>query len=380
MHLRELLSSRPRPAAAVFLTLTRRCPLHCAHCSTSSAATSEQAESSIFSRFVSTFTPADRPDFLLMTGGEPLLRPELVTRLARSAGDAGCRSYVLTGGFFARHDRPSRAVDTALGSVDHVALSLDVFHEAEVPRPLVFRAAHRIRSAGTSVSFQVIGTGDDDPYLAEVTDAIRAEFADQVPVLVGRLGRVGRARDRMVDPIEEPADEAAGPAVAEPCTAAAWPVVGFDGTVTACANQSVVDHAPLPAHLVLGHAARDDWPTIRDRCQRTPLLEALRTVGPRYLLARGRPSGGVDTPTGYCRSCWRLSEQPGLFDGVGADPARPQPVSPLLAKMVLRTQMDAGAVGFARRYGSPRYADLVTLGANGGTARASDPVEAPWPG
>lgn len=370
MHLRELLENRPRPAAAVFLTLTRRCPLHCAHCSTSSTVTSEQTEASILSRFVDTFTPTDRPDFLLLTGGEPLLRPDLVTRLATSAGAVGCRSYLLTGGFFARHGRVGAALDTALRCVDHVAFSLDVFHEAEVTRSAVFRAAHRIRSAGTSVSFQVVGTGDDDPYLAEVTDAIRTEFADQVPVLVGRIKPAGRARGWMADPLDQAAGSAAEPGVAQPCIAAAWPVVGFDGTVTACANQSVLDHAPLPAHLVLGHAARDDWPTIRERCQRSPLLEAIRTVGPRHLLARR--SGGADAPAGYCRSCWALSERPDIEPA----PAAGLPsVSPLLAEAVRRIQMDAGAVGFARRYGSPRYAELVALG--GTTARAADPVATP---
>ena len=329
MHLRELLENRPRPAAAVFLTLTRRCPLHCAHCSTSSTVTSEQAEASIFSRFVDTFTPTDRPDFLLLTGGEPLLRPDLVTRLATSAGAVGCRSYLLTGGFFARHGRVGAALDSALHSVDHVAFSLDVFHEAEVPRSAVFRAAHRIRSAGTSVSFQVVGTGDDDPYLAEVTGAIRAEFADQVPVLVGRIEPAGRAREWMTDRFDQAAGSATEPVVAQPCTAAAWPVVGFDGTVTACANQSVLDHAPLPAHLVLGHAAHDDWPTIRERCQRTPLLEAVRTVGPRHLLARRLE--GVDAPFGYCQSCWALS---GRAATEPASVAGPPPVSPLLAEAV----------------------------------------------
>lgn len=358
MHLRELLRERPRPAAGVFLALTRRCPLHCAHCSTSSTLAAEQAPASLFQRFVDTFTAADHPDFLLLTGGEPLLRPSLVTQLAGAAARVGCRSYLLTGAFFARTDRPSHAVGAALRSVHHVAISLDVFHQAEVPRPLVFRAAHRLRAAGTAVSFQVVGTGDEDPALVDTISAIRAEFADQVPVLVGRLEPVGRARGWLVEPLDRPAEPAGPdlPGPVQPCTSAAWPVVGFDGTVTACANQAVVDHAPLPAHLVLGHADRDTWPAIRERCQRTPLIEAIRTVGPRYLATRAHPGG---TATGYCQSCWRLSDRSaGAGPRAGADRA----TSPLLAAAVRRAQLDAGAVGFARRHGSARHADLVTLG------------------
>ena len=42
MHLMEVLELRPVPGAALFLAVTRRCPLSCAHCSTNSMLSSEE--------------------------------------------------------------------------------------------------------------------------------------------------------------------------------------------------------------------------------------------------------------------------------------------------------------------------------------------------
>ena len=76
MHLVELLSLRPVPAAGVYLTLTRRCPLTCAHCSTNSMMDSEEHAADLFLRFAESLTPTDHPGVLALTGGEALLRPE----------------------------------------------------------------------------------------------------------------------------------------------------------------------------------------------------------------------------------------------------------------------------------------------------------------
>lgn len=41
MYLSELLSYRAIPAAGISIGITRKCPLHCAHCSTRSSLDSE---------------------------------------------------------------------------------------------------------------------------------------------------------------------------------------------------------------------------------------------------------------------------------------------------------------------------------------------------
>src|SRR4051794_26726654 len=100
MHLAELLTRRAVPAAAVFAVLTSRCPLACRHCSTDSGPRGADLPEEVLTAFVGSFGRSAPPEFLLLTGGEPLLRPELVVRLAGLARAAGTRSYLLTGGYF----------------------------------------------------------------------------------------------------------------------------------------------------------------------------------------------------------------------------------------------------------------------------------------
>ena len=358
MHLSDLLALRPVPAGGVFLTLTRRCPLTCAHCSTNSMLSSEEHDAEIFRRFVSTFTVDDHPTFVWLTGGEPLLRPALVEELTAAAHAAGSRVALVSGMFFARQRRIPPALLRALLAVDHVVASQDVYHEVQVPRADVFRAIATLLEAGQDVSFQIVGRGAEDPYLAELTGEIRAAFADRVPALVAPLGAVGRALSLPEALARAVPVASAGESEPAPCPMAAWPVVAFDGTIVACCNQRAVD-GPAPAHLRLGHALVDGWPAIRARCTRSPVLRALRVFGPEVVAERY--GGGLDPCDGYCGTCLKLSDAPGLQERLGAE--LPERRLAALDEQVMRIQTAAGARGFARRYGVRGYDHMLELGA-----------------
>lgn len=354
MHLVDIINSRTIPAAGVFITLTRRCPLGCEHCSTNSLLSSEQHSAQPFERFVSTFTPDDHPDLVYFTGGEPLLRPGLLRALAARSRAVGAGTALITGGYFARDTgKVSSAVWAALTAVDHVAFSLDVFHERKVARGAVFATANRLLDAGRDVSFQVVGTGPDDPYLREVTDGIRGTFGERVPALVVRLNAVGRAKDLGELP---PGHDSRG-RTAEPCDMECWPVIGFDGTVVACCNQDVVD-GPAPSHLRVGSAVTDDWRQVATRMRTDAVLRTLRVVGPEYLTV----SGGGDLVPGrrYCGTCRRLSADPAALAAAARLAARPTFAT--VEEQVTRLRAGAGAHGFAASHGISEYADLVLLG------------------
>jgi hypothetical protein len=354
MHLMDILRYRAVPASAVYLALTRRCPLTCRHCSTNSLLNSEEHHADLFLRFVDSFTAADHPEVVLMSGGEALLRPRLVRDIARRAALAGTRSYVLSGMFFARGGRIPGPIRQAIDEVDHFAASLDVFHEEQVPRAAVLEVLRQLAGDGKDVSLQLIGMDNDDPYLAAATAEVRETLGDRVPVLVGFVGRAGRAAEWM--PELRHLTHLPMSAAPQPCGVASWPIVSFDGTVIACCNQDLVDLGQAaPAHLRLGHSATDSWPAIRSRSQTSATLRAIRTVGPRYI---AQESGGPAQP-GQCASCQDLSR---------AEPARwaaelaAGPTFPILENAVRNLVADGGPVAFARQYGSSRYADLVTLG------------------
>ncbi|MGW1022907.1 radical SAM protein [Streptomyces sp. NPDC002577] len=401
MHLAELLARRPVPAAAVFLALTRRCPLSCRHCSTSSAPAAEQQSGALLRRFVAGFSRADHPEFLLLTGGEPLLRPSLVHALATTARAAGTRSYLLTGAFFARGGTTPPAVRSALRAVDHVAVSLDVFHEEYVPRHQVFRVLHELLADGRDASIQACGNSPDDPYLTELTEQVRREFGDRVPMLAGTVQRVGRARewgsgdgtrghgtggDGTGDQgtgRDGTSDHGTGhtpaPALlrAAPCDLAAWPVVGFDGTITACCNQDTLDERPVAGHLRLGHVGSTTWPQVRRRVTSAPVLRALRTYGPlqlaqRHLAAPVHPGTGSGPGTAaldYCGTCRSLAGAPEALRRIEADASRPS--AALLEQQAIALQQQSGPAGFARRHGAASRAGLVLLGSDGRPAEGA---------
>ncbi|MCW2940332.1 MAG: Radical domain protein [Actinomycetia bacterium] len=357
MELAEIIGLRPQPAAGLLMALTRRCPMRCAHCSTDSSMTGRDPDQEPFLRFVRSFTRRDRPDALLLTGGEPLLLPGLVTQIVAAAHDAGTRCAVLTGAFFARSARIPAAILSVVDVVDHFSVSTDAFHEREISRTDVFRLLRQVLDAGTPVSIHTVGAGDDDPYLADLIRDVTRAFGSMVPILVNAIRPVGRASGL-------PGLSAAGGGSPDPrralsCAMAAWPVVAPDGEIVACCNQSVVDRRPVPRHLSLGHVTTDDWAVVRNRVLASPILRAIRTVGPSHILARaGAPEGG------YCAGCRGLGEDPAAAAEavrIGAGVA-----GRLLADHAAHIQVAAGPVAFVRRHGCARYADLVTMGSKAG--------------
>lgn len=353
MELAELVGLRPFPAAGLLLGLTRRCPLRCGHCSTGSDLTvREEPDAGQLLRFVGSFTEENRPDVVMLTGGEPLLLPTLAGELSFLARRAGSRTAVLSGMFFARSKEIPPAILRAIAQVDHFSASLDVHHEREVARADVFRALHRIRESGVSVSFHLTGTGADDPYLADITRSIGKEFGGRVPSLVNEVRPFGRAASWA-----RPARTGPDPSAAAPCSMAAWPVVAFDGTVLACCNQDTVDRRPAPAHLDLGHIASDDWGTVRRRALESPVLRMIRTVGPAHLAAR---SGAAPHPGSYCDGCRALGGDEAVTAAAGAVAAGPAGV--LLDLAAARRGALGGPEGVVRRHGCSAYAPLVGAG------------------
>jgi organic radical activating enzyme len=354
MHLVEMMKIRMLPGAGVFVALTRRCPLSCAHCSTESSLASEQYPDEPFRRLVDSFTAERHPTLLYMSGGEALLRAGLVYDLATTARAVGTRSAVLSGMYFARTGQSmSPAVRRAIGSVDHFSASLDEFHEREVSRWDVFRALHEIRDLVPAMSLQLCGRHAEDPYLLGLIADVRREFSDEVPMMVTVVGRAGRAREWL----DEPAPTAPQPGddVLAPCFSLSWPLVHYDGAVFACSFQELVART-RPAHLVLGNAATDPWPVLYERLRRRRMLHGIRVFGPLEL--RRRFGGG--SGDGYCETCVRFSDDAALSAEVEEYFDSPAGRGLELASRQLVEGADPEA--FPALHGTPRYAGLVRLG------------------
>lgn len=368
VHIADVLARRHVPAAGLFLSLTRRCPLSCAHCSTNSTLASEQHPAAPFLRLVDSFTESAHPEFVFLTGGEALLRRSTVRAVAASARHTGTRTVLITGLYFARaRGAVPEPLAEVLRMIDHVVISHDRYHEPEVPRAHALNVAACLLDMGIDTSFQLVADTADDVYIAESVAAIRARFGDRIPALVAPLGAAGRGVSLFEGltvsaapaPASKPRAEPPKPVRAAPCVMAAWPTVSYDGTVVACCSQDVVD-GPASPHLVLGHADRDDWAVIAERCRTRASLRAIRVLGPQELTRRYEP-GCADG--GYCSTCIRIGERPAVSQG--AERLAATETFGAIEAIVRQTLDDAGPESFARTHGIPEYADMLTLGWQG---------------
>jgi hypothetical protein len=344
MRLAEIMALRQTICAGVLVTLTERCPLRCAHCSSSSDMRGRQLDGAALLRFVGTFTRECRPDVLMLTGGEPMLRPDLVADTAQAAKTAGTRTAALSGAFFARDEGIPAPIRRAVRALDHVSFSLDAFHEREVPRRNVFAVLRTVLRLGVATSLHIVGDGPDDPYLERVSTEVLTMFGADVPMLVSAVKPIGRAASwaRRHAPLDGLA--------AAPCSMAAWPVVAVDGRVVSCCNQSVVDGPARPEHLRLGELGTT-WAGIHARAHSSPLLRMIRTVGPVYIASQAGNLGSTD----YCGTCRRLGDSPSEVEW--AVRAGSGPAGELLQTMA--SSQAGGAEALIRRHGIARYAHLV---------------------
>jgi hypothetical protein len=353
MHLSELLEQRWEICAGLLVCVTERCPLSCAHCSASATPSGRTLDRGDLLRFLGTLEAGGPPDVVMFTGGEPLLRPGLVLDAAGAARRSGARTAVLSGAFFAvgRQGAMPPAIERVARAVDHFSVSLDAFHEREVPRRDVFALLDSLVRMGTATSLHVLATGPDDRYPDEVSAQVRRRFGDAVPMLVNEVRAIGRGT-RLAGRTEA---GAVHPGIPAPCAMAAWPVVAPDGAVVACCEQDAVDGRSRPEHLCVGDLAASSWLDVRERMTTSPTLRALRTTGPVFLAER---AGCV--PNGYCATCHRIEdsqEKREWVERVGRGPA-----GELLQKAAISLGAASGAAALVRRYGSSRHADLVDLG------------------
>lgn len=323
MHLSEYLAHRSEAAAGLYIMVTDRCPLSCAHCSTDSSLAGEHYEPGPLKQLVASFQespPRERPRYIILTGGEPLMRPALCEELARSAKQAGVRTVIATGLFFARSATVPATIMAAAKQADLLMFSLDEFHEREVSRDQVGRAIRQFLETDVDVAAQFVARELDDPYVHDLIAWLRATFDDRVPALVAMLGAVGRATTLDL-PARKCEPTTASAELTEPCRFATWPVVSPDGRVVACCNQRAINTVGAGHHLHLGTTSDSTWSDLAAASRTRPALRCIRTYGPKSLvhLANGEPtsdkthsdrSGAPKTP---CQAC--LGDLPRILDG-----------------------------------------------------------------
>ena len=130
---------------------------------------------------------------LMTFGGEPLLYPDVVCAIHRTAKEMGIpKRQLITNGFFSKDKEKIRKVvfDLAGSGVNEILLSIDAFHQETIPTEPVRSFAEYVIEAGIPVKYSpawLVSRKDNNPYNVK-TREILAEFADlKIPVGQGNV-------------------------------------------------------------------------------------------------------------------------------------------------------------------------------------------------
>lgn len=297
----------PNVGRLLSLMLTRRCNIACGHCSVESSpavrdpAPTEQELLDVLQQAASAGVNA-----IQLTGGEPMLREQLVLRLTREALRLGMRPMLTTNGFWGGTPALALARLQALldAGLSRLTVSFDRHHaEHQGPGPAVniVRAGERL---GIPVNINVTRLRDESgledivaPFAA--LPAARLRFYDVQPV-----GAAARSVD---------ADAWRGETSGF-CSACDSPALTDDGRLIACNGPAYFTPAGHP--LQLGSLREQSLATLLAAHRDDPLLETIRTLGPERLLQElsavpgFEAYGSRDRYRGLCDLCLRITSDP----------------------------------------------------------------------
>ena len=178
--------------------LTRRCNLGCKHCyiDASSAMPGELTTDEAL-RILDEIAEVNRETIMILTGGEPLLRPDLDPLVARAAG-LGMMAVLGTNGTLLTADRARALADRGLAGVgisldSLVASRHDQFRGVDGAWSRTVQGIHAAREAGLDVQIQMTLTRDNWTELEQVVRFARDSGARVLTVFF--LVCTGRGQD-----------------------------------------------------------------------------------------------------------------------------------------------------------------------------------------
>lgn len=304
----QFLSFQRAAERHIGLSLTRACPLKCAHCIVATVAPSAFPTVSIEAAQVDQYA-AELADLAVLgvdavsfTGGEPLLAQDALRVLSEAAARAGMRVTVVTAAHWAHSPKAAARVVEKFGSVSDWHLSTDVFHAEFLPPHHVVDAAYAVLDSGrTAVIRMAVATPPTGQDVA-LYESVVAALPERVPVAVQPVTRAGRASE--LDVGDPPS-----PTAAAPCVSTGM-VVRDDGTVSPCCGPLTDQRDGHPFRWApASHVGLVDayvaWRT-------DPLLQLVRSVGfgpllpwvaeedPDHPVLRAGPAHPCDT----CVALW----------------------------------------------------------------------------
>jgi hypothetical protein len=152
--------------------VTWRCNSLCKHCSVSGKRGLKPAaiNAELATRIIKEVTSVYSPTSIMTFGGEPLLYPEIACAIHSTARACGIGSReIITNAGYSRSEKKARevALKLAESGVNHINISVDAFHQENIPVRIVEQNVRALLDVGIPVCWNpcwVISKEDHNPW------------------------------------------------------------------------------------------------------------------------------------------------------------------------------------------------------------------------
>lgn len=151
--------------------ITLACTGRCKHCSEGEhKGSGEHLDGDAAAEVVRRICGSFSIDSVMTFGGEPLLYPEVVSRIHRAAKEMGIpKRQIITNGFFAKEPEKIRQVAELIleSGVNDILVSVDAFHQESIPLEPVRLFTKAVRTEGVRLHTSpawLVSEEDDNPY------------------------------------------------------------------------------------------------------------------------------------------------------------------------------------------------------------------------
>lgn len=256
-------------------SVTKACPLSCAHCSVSASPAPELAKTTFTSEFgdhvaaqMSELAAADIT-YIDFTGGEPTLASAFVRKVSEAASDCGISSGIVTAAHWAKTQRQAERYVEKFRHISSWDISTDVYHLPFVDLDTVERAYELLSHHGKSVRIRIAYHEPMTLEDAQIIDRVHKFAGDNLgfqPISpVGRGGSIGISIRKSKRDFSTGACPTTGP------------LIRPSGSVEACC--APLSHTEAEHPLRFGNAFEDRLVDVVHRWRTNPLLQTIRLWG-----------------------------------------------------------------------------------------------------
>ena len=175
--------------------VTFACTGHCKHCSEGGHSSAGiQLNGDKAAEMIRRVTEKYSIDSLMTFGGEPLIYPDVVTKIHAAAREAGIpKRQLITNGFFSRDEAKIKNVASMLvdSGVNEVLLSVDAFHQETIPTEPVLSFAKALKTLDfPPLSIHpawLVSSTADNPYNAKTRELLALFNALGIPTGSGNV-------------------------------------------------------------------------------------------------------------------------------------------------------------------------------------------------